>query len=81
MFIEAANRLICKLAELACKAIPACGLIIGFAVSWAIGMLISAFFTSSRKKRMTKEYAAKMKKNTQWYDWFINLFGSVPAAF
>jgi RHS repeat-associated protein len=81
LFIEAANWLICKLAELTCQAIPACGLIIGFAVSWAIGMLISAFFTATRKKRMTKEYTAKMKKSTRWYDWFINLFCSVPAAF
>ena len=81
LFIEAANWLICKIAELTCQAIPACGFIIGFAISWAIGMLISAFFTASRKKRMTKEYTAKTKKSTQWYDWFINLFCSIPAAF
>ena len=81
LFIEAASWIICELADRACQAIPVCGFIIGFAVSWAIGMLISAFFTSSRKKRMTKEYTAKMKKGTRWYDWFINLFFSVSAAF
>ena len=62
LFIEAASWIICELADRACQAIPVCGFIIGFAVSWAIEMLISAFFTSSRKKRMTKEYTAKMKK-------------------
>lgn len=81
LFVEAASWLICEIAERACRLIPACGIIVGFGVSWFIGTLISEFFTASEKKKMSRAYAAKIKKSKQWYDWFFGLFTSVSAAF
>ena len=80
LFVEAAGWFLSKVAEVLSRKIPAFGYLIGFAASWAIGMIVSSFFTSYRKKKMAKAYAAKMKNNKNWYSWFINLFLCVPAA-
>ncbi len=81
LFVDAFNWLICKIVEVACKFIPAVGLIVGFAASWVLGVIISAFFTNYRKTKITKVYSNKMRNSKKWYDWFKNLFLSLPAAF
>ena len=81
VFVEAAGYVLGELVSFALKFIPYAGIILGFVGSWAIGLAISCYFTSKRKKKMTKAYASKMKNSTRWYDWIFGLFTSIGATF
>lgn len=81
VFVEAAGYVLGELVSFALKFIPYAGIILGFVGSWAIGLAISCYFTSKRKKKMTQAYASKMKNSTRWYDWIFGLFTSIGATF
>ena len=81
VFVEAAGYVLGELVSFALKFIPYAGIILGFVGAWAIGLAISCYFTSKRKKKMTQAYASKMKNSTRWYDWIFGLFTSIGATF
>jgi uncharacterized protein YqhQ len=81
IFVEVAGYVIGVIVTAVLKLVPYAGIILGVVGSWALGIAISCFFTTKRKKKMTKAYASKMKNSTQWYDWVLGLLTSIAATF